>query len=242
MKILLPNQNYAENMTFSVENEVTNYEIKRAFSYDMDEYAKITPGSYVFMDFTSTNSGTPGLLLLAETYNAAPILVTDDNAGFASATTLNISASYGDTLQLREYANNPGERYFRLDLNSVSTEEIKNIIYGRVYNLPEGRLEDNEMVSSYYKSKVFSTLDGTVKYSGVLTHIRNKTSINFEYLNSTDKDMLLNIYLYSKGTLPVWFIEDSSDESTWMQVMMKTINIREPFAGYFKVSISMEEL
>ena len=244
MKILLPNQNYSSGMNFSVQNEVVDYEIERAFSPDTDEYAKITSGSYTYMDYTGTNSGTPALLMLSDSYNLQPGLETDTSGAFSTPTVMNISASYGDYLQLREYSNNPGENYFRVSLGSGSTEEIRAIVYGRTYDLPSGntRLEAQSESYKYFKSKTYVNLAGIVKYSGLQTHLRRKHKLRFEYLNSTDKDMLLSIFLASKGSLPVWFIDDEADESTWRFVILKEMIIKEPHAGYFSVEISMEEL
>lgn len=245
MKILLPNQNFSQDMNFKITSETTDYEIKRAFSPDSYEHAKVDTNDFVYMDFSSINSGTPSLLIWNRdnTLVTNPILVSDIDDNFNTPTTLNISVSYGDGyLRLFEYSNNPGELFLRLYLQNTITEEIRAIVYGRIYNLPDGRLEDRSQSFKYFKSKVTVGLSGIINYSGLQTSLRKKNKIKFEFLDLNDKDILETIFLASKGFLPVWFIEDETDPDTWIQVIMNTFNIKEPFAGYFTVEISMEEL
>jgi hypothetical protein len=241
MFILIPHQNFSGDINFSVESEVSNYELKRAYSSDIKEYAKIPAASKISFDFSAINSGTQALLIWSKNYSGTPAMQSSSSYDFSVINTLNIASAYGTNKKLVVYSNQ-GSLFYRINPIGVDVD-LKQMSFGRLYNLPNSaRLENRTHSYKYELSEIYFNLLGEKRYSGFENQgMRRSHNLDFEYLSETDKNTLIDIFTLGRGCLPVWYIDDPNDATSWMLVKLKELNYSEPYAGYFNVSISMEE-
>ena len=255
-------------LSLSMSGQDTGYEVYKAFTSDDREYLKVT-SSNIIMTSPYTASGTQGVVMISEDFFTSTsnllYLYKDDNIGFSSPTVKLMSAIYGDgtsggggtyiyaggspitgrTKTFAEYiGTETSYQYFRFTIGPAPLDqEIIHLCHGIVYDLPDGyRVQDQNFNYKYSNSIVRTNLVGNIYWDGFQNNsIKKSHALMFEYLNSTQKDMLLNIFQLGKGGLPVWFIDDETDNDTWMFVGMTTMTVSEPYVEYFNVTINLVE-
>lgn len=254
------------DFTLTMSGATVGYEVYKAFSTDDKEYLKYT--GYIVMSNEYVSSGTQGTVvvsnhLLSSTSNKL-YLQEDDNSGFSTPTTKTIAAIYGDgeigddtfnylyagsspitgiTKSLVIYPGSTSYQYYRYWVTPTSNQRIQMLTHGILYDVPDNyRLESKSFEYSYRGSEVYENLLGTIYYDGVQNNYLKKThTLEFQYLNETDKNTLLTIFQLGKGGLPIWFIDDTSDNTSWIFCGMKTMQVSEPYINYFNVTIKLVE-
>lgn len=252
-------------LSLSMSGESDGYEVYKGFSTDDREYLKYT--GYVVMTNPYVSSGTQGAVvvsnhLLSSTSNKL-YLQKDDNSGFTSPTTKIISAVYGDgvadgtgsylyaggspitgtTKSLIIYSGDTEYQYYRFWVDPTNNQRLQILTHGIVYDTPDNyRIEEKTFNYKYHNSMVYDNLLGNVYYDGLQNNGIKKThELNFEYVNNTDKGQLLSIFQLGKGGLPVWFLDDLTDNETWMYCGINSMKISEPYAGYFTINLNLME-
>lgn len=254
MKILIPYHYYSTNINIALTGETTGYEIRKALSPDLREYSKVSASANTDFNYSSvTNSYKSGLLLVSDTFN----VLTDSfniykslSADYSSATGLSYENYYGSTgtdkfLKIFPAESTTDYKYFRIDITgTTSAHNVNHICHGYVFELPETfRNVDQSFDYRYPLSEVSVNLKGKIYFDGWQTNgLKQDHTLQFEWLNSTEKNKLIDMFQLGKGGLPVWFIEDETDVNTWKLVAMKTLTISEPYTQYFKVEITLREI
>lgn len=269
MKILVPIYYYdagysdtVSGLTLTMSDELTGYESYKAFTTDDREYMKYTGNLYMSNAFTT--SGIQGLVVVSDEWSEDDtdriyLESSDTLAGTYTAKT--ISAVYGDstsgtsyfypttsttgkTKSFAQYSTaDTSYKYYRIRCQHTSSQRFQNITHGYVYDLPDGyRIEDQNFNYTYKNSIVKTNLVGNIYWDGLQNNsIKKSHALTFEYLTSTQKETLLDIFKLGRGGLPVWFIEDETDNNTWMYAGMKTMTVSEPYVDYYKVTINLVE-
>ena len=150
-------------------------------------------------------------------------------------------SSYGTDKKLYMYQTVGS--YYQHKIIAPINSSLYHITYGSLQSLPDSKL----MIQRDYNytlpgSSVDINLNGEISWSGYQNNgLKRSGTLIFEFMDSSEKDTVLNIFKYGKGCLPMWFIDDITDESTWMLLSLRTLRITEPYVDYFTAEISWEE-
>jgi hypothetical protein len=229
--ILLPMQYKATGMSISMAGEQSGFEARRLLSADMREKVYIT--GEINLVFPRTFSGQPALVYAGD--GEVTDLLSGTKGTYIKRTEV---ATYGIYKRLTLY-NQTDDLSHRI----TASGQLIHLTYGILHQLPEGKmLTTRSTVLKYEKSEVKFNLSGNLSYDGIMNNgPRSSFTLAFEYLSDIEKDKLVDIFKTGRGVLPMWFIDDLNDEATWKLIRMVTMGIKEPYAGYYSVSIEVKE-
>jgi len=256
------------SLNLTMTSEELGFEAYKAFTTDDREYMKFA-STHLEMENPYINSGTQGGILISSDFftdtSNLLYLYKDDNSGFSSPDVKYIQTLYGDgdtggggqyiyagaspitgtTKTLAIYnGTEVSYQYFRFTVAPAPLDqEVTTLTHGIVYDMPDTyRIEDYSTGYEYRKSRVYTNLLGTIYWDGLQNNLVKRTHVlEFQYLNEAQKDELIAIFELGKGILPVWFIDDTSDNDTWMYCAMKTASVTEEVVDYYTVILNLEE-
>ncbi|BDQ01951.1 MAG: hypothetical protein KatS3mg036_0505 [Ignavibacterium sp.] len=240
--ILVPHQNFCAQINFSCDEQLSQYELRKAFSTDTKEYALIPSTSRIYFSYPQINPGTQALVLWTENYTATPVVQSSTEEDFETIINMNAGGIYGLNKKLIIYSNQ-GSNYYRINPTGVDLR-LKNLSFGRLYSLPSDfRLEIQSTTHKYELSKVYFNLLGQTKYDGFANQgLRKSYTLEFNFITEAEKQNLIQVFTLGKGCLPMWLIEDLNNSESWIFGIFRGLTYMEPYAGYFNVSISIQEL
>jgi len=269
MKILVPAHYYdtgyagvVSGLTLSMAGELDGYEAFKAFTTDDKEYLKYT--APIYMSNPYTQNLTQGLVIISDSWmedDTERVYLENSSTLGGTYTAKNISAVYGDGTNGGTYiypenaitgvtkcfaiysSTDTAYRYYRVRLTAAESQRFQIITHGYVYDVPDGyRLMPLDTSYTYRNSVVRANLVGIIYLDGLENNkIKRQHTLQLDYMNSTQKTMLLDIFKLGKGGLPMWFIDDENDKNTWIFAKMVSMTVVEDYVEYYKITINMEE-
>lgn len=116
-------------------------------------------------------------------------------------------------------------------------------MFGLDLPLPEGYLVEQRSYKIVNPgAKVFNKFQGTLDKTYLSSFNGRNFSLEFEALTSVNCKYVLDIFKYGYGVLPMLFIEDTTDTSTWRKVILVSAKVTEPVSGAFNVTINCIEV
>ncbi len=121
--------------------------------------------------------------------------------------------------------------------------KLYECMFGLIFDLPDGYYVEQMPQSvrdegSSFFNKHFGGID---RYYLCDNQARDFT-LEFENVNNADMSVLLNIFRYGYGCLPVLFMYDTADNATWRKIIMKNLTYSEPSHCMWNVSIDCSEV
>jgi len=143
------------------------------------------------------------------------------------------------------YESNSTVKYkwfnFKVEYPNLREQRFFEMMHGWLIDLPDP-IEAYEIQNNYFGSKITTTTFGNTKFSGWHNYNRKTIQLNFEFLTNSQKNLIVKIFELSKGGLPILFIEDEEDKSTWFIGFIKSpLTLSEPIAEAFNIEMQIEE-
>jgi len=248
-----------------ISNGILGFETQYALDTDKNSYMLVDTGSSNSLTIGYITSSLP--TEFSEYYpccymrsttvggNNVKLQYSNDSSSFSDYT---ISTLYGDGVNSGSYIGfTSGSevesiaifnqknlyKYFKFYIqNSLNNNnKLQSMMNGLYITLPDSA-EDYDVDYTYHGHEVTKTQFGNVRFSGWQNSgNRRKKAMKFEYITATQKDMLVKIFELSKGGLPLLYVDDETNNSTWMQCYMGTLTVTEPIAEAFSVTFDLEE-
>jgi hypothetical protein len=252
-------------VTMSVETP--NFRIYKALSSDKNEYAIVNTNIDLKYPWVATCSQAVYIEAYDYFFNLDNIshLQIASSSDYTDVVNLSCSKVYGTSVEISDYGYNqialtnwPSNsqvislwpaatkyQYYRWNQTNphASQEKMYVFMHGILMNLPNGyMIEDKTTEYRYPKSSTDRNLLGDITFDGVQnTGYQRSFNLEFQYLPSSSMSELVDMYKLGKGGLPVLFVEDSADVSTWIICGMKNLSVKEIVAGGFNVSFELQE-
>ena len=217
--ILIP-MSYYGSLTTAMTGQHQGFEIQKMLSSDLREYCKFT--SDLYLTYSLENQSTYRALLKIGAGNISSFY--DFTGG--SYTLRTPLATFGSgNMTIKEYQTVGS--YYQHKISAPINSEFNHLCYGILQPLPDSKLRiERDYNFTLPGSSVDINLNGKISYSGFQNNgIKRAGTLTFEYMSSSEKDTLLNIYKLGKGCLPLWWIEDTSNTDTWMQLSLRTMKL-----------------
>lgn len=250
------------NLKLNMYGESTGFEVHKAFTTDDREYLKITDG--IDLAYPFVKNGTQAIFLLSDDFLSDETnklyLYKDTTENYLSSTLKTPIAVYGDgaiestyftaatalsglTKSIIIYPADNQFQYYRILISPISSQRIQSLMHGIIYDLPDGyRLSNREYGYKYSGSIIKTNLVGNIFFDGVQNNgVKRSHTLSYEYLSETDKDFLLDIFKLGKGGLPMLFADDVFDNRTWMIIGIKSMSVTEKYAGYYDITLNIQE-
>lgn len=120
---------------------------------------------------------------------------------------------------------------------------VYNCMFGLEFDLPDGYLVESRKYSVIDNgSTIYNKNYGPVDRSYYAGNQTRDFVLEFDSLTKADANVIMNIYRYGYGCLPVLFVEDTSDNKTWRKVIMTELKYTEPNNCRFNISINCKEI
>lgn len=121
--------------------------------------------------------------------------------------------------------------------------KLYEIMIGYQVSLPTGYLREDRQTSHkfYGGSQSVSRFGNSMRTGQFSQTPRRSFELSFEDLTRTYRDQLVGCFQYSRGVIPMMYIEDSDDKTTWKKVLMTGVQ-ETADAEAFSLVIGFEEL
>ena len=240
----------------SMASETTGFEARKAFTVDRNEYLEYTAEIIMGTKFAST--GTQGVFMDSDevfdstlknfhlkrntTIQTPTAIYGHENLEVSGDHIESAGAITGRALMLAVYSSQGAYYDYRISIINATNDRIQQLMHGILYDLPVNYLETRDYTYVYPQSRTFNNLLGAIKFDGLDNPglKRTHTAI-FSDMNSTDRNTLITIFTLGKSGLPILWVNDTSDDSTWMVAGMKSLTITEPYVEAYSAELEMEE-
>lgn len=120
---------------------------------------------------------------------------------------------------------------------------LYNCMFGLEFDLPPGYLIESRSYNVIDTgSQIYNKHYGPIDRSYLAGNQSRDFTLEFDSLGKDDANVVFNIFRYGYGCLPVLFVEDTSDVSTWRRIIMTDLKYTEPVTCSYNMSISCKEI
>lgn len=255
-----------QGFTATVDSNINSFETYKAFSTDNGEYYRYNGTTSLAFDRVFIDSPQAVMYYGDEILVSAATeirLFTDDEYPVSPVDmTLKVpQAVYGDgtingtglffatefdalSLSLVTYTEETAFTYFALHCPyEKARPRFYNITAGILVELPNYKQKATKSIARKYVSSGYdNSVVGRPLWKGMLdNNLRRNFTLQFEFLTPDQRNTVLRIFKRGNGALPMWYIPDLTDNTTWVYCSLPSMSVSEPYAEYFNVDLKVEE-
>lgn len=201
------------------------------------------PNNHYFQLWTGATAGTVAQKTLAAVYGDCAVNGNDVEVNTAIAKTNGFAHLIGvfDD-QYSSVVWRIAENYYGTG-GGVTSFYLYEVIVGFKVSLPSGFLrEDRSIQRVHYGGRVGTKKFGDSNWSGIYSYSPRKSfELTLENTSSTNRDIFLDVFKYSRGVFPILVVEDQSDKTTWTKCKMVRYQEEED-AEMFTVTMEFDEI
>jgi len=120
---------------------------------------------------------------------------------------------------------------------------VYNCMFGLEFDLPDGYLVEQRSYNVQDNgSTIYTKYYGQFDRSYFSGNPTKQFNLEFDSLPVNKANVIMNIFRYGYGCLPVLFVEDTSDNSTWRKIILTDLSYTEPSNCMFNIKISCKEI
>lgn len=140
------------------------------------------------------------------------------------------------------------QRYFAAaistqNLNVGANYSVYEAMHGLLVSLPINMNLDRSWVRDSSGGEVYERPFMRPKWRGEKSvRTRRKFTASFSHITKTQRDLLIEIVKWCRGSIPFLFMEDDSNRETWFKATCKSLKWREPSYSSFFVDMALEEV